>query len=108
MENENRSYPQKDLPYEVQMKYIIHGYRKLQEQLDYIVPYTKKLEKTIENLEEKISLQRYKNKNLYEKYVENNREKKRWKAHSEWLTERMDEMERILIENNKLLPPDDK
>ena len=34
MEKENWSYPQNDVPYEVQMKYIIEGYRKLLKEME--------------------------------------------------------------------------
>ena len=106
MEYEKRRPPQADLPYEVQMKYIIHGYRKLQEQLDYIVPYTKKLEKTIENQKEKIAKQGSTNMRLHEKFIEANREKKRWKAYSEWLSERIEKMARTMRCNGLLAPSD--
>lgn len=104
MDHEKRRPPQADLPYEVRMKFIIHGYRKLQEKLDYIVPYTKRLEQKIERMQDKIAKQSVANKKLQESFVEANREKKRWRAHSEWLAERIEKLEGLLRKNG-IIPP---
>lgn len=84
--------PQDDLPYEVQMKYIIEGYMKLKEKLEYIAPYTKKLEKKIEYVKKEIASKAAKNQHLSELNTKYRKQIKR-------LTKRVEELEKILKDN---------
>ena len=83
--------PQDDLPYEQRMKHIIEGYRWLLDENDRLAAYAKSLERKIENLEKDITYRAGKNVEVSAKFVEQNREVKRLRAHIRWLEEKLDE-----------------
>ena len=74
--------PQDDIPYEQLMKHIIEDYHRLQRQLDYIVPYTKKLEAKIEYLKDENARKGLTNKTNKERLVAKNREMKQWRDYA--------------------------
>lgn len=89
--------PQDDLPYEVQMKFIIESYRKLEDKLEYITPYTKKLEKKIEYVKREIASKAAKNQYLSELNTKYRKQIKR-------LIKRVEELEKILKDNGIDIP----
>jgi hypothetical protein len=89
--------PQDDLPYEVQMKFIIHGYRQLFRKLEYIEPYTRSLEEQNEQLRNIVAKKGMANQALHRKYVEKMRLAKRYRNKVDYLTQ-------ILRENGIDIP----
>ena len=126
MENDNWSYPQNDVPYEVQMKYIIEGYRKLLKEMESLEPYTRKLEEEVktlrlsnsrleskrelEKLVERISNKRNETLQripvLMSKLVEKRSENSKWKKYAKQLEKRVKLLENELKKNNMQIPPE--
>lgn len=97
--------PQDDLPYEVRMKFIIHGYRKLLEKLEYIEPYTRRLEKQNQSLREQLSEKGVHNKVMSEKLSERKKEEKQLKKQINILQERIHLLKDMLWEAGVEPPP---
>jgi len=90
MNEQKHRRPQDDLPYEQRMKAIIQGYRWLLDQNERLAAYARKLERDVQRLREKTSLQGYTNRHQSDKLLEKSRECKRLKAHIAWLEEQLD------------------
>lgn len=95
-EIEERKRPQDDIPYEVRMKYIIQGYRRLEQKLEKLVAYAKKLECENEELQDQISLKGWKNQQMSEKNTLYRRENKALKKENEALNKKIVELESLL------------
>ena len=89
MEENEIKWPQKDLPYEQQMKHVIQHYRWLLDQNEKLAAYAKKLEQKIEMLKNENAKKGEANKVAHERFVEKNRECKRLQAHIMWLEEQL-------------------
>lgn len=97
--------PQDDLPYEVRMKFIIHGYRKLWEKLEYIEPYTHQLEEQNKSLTEKLSKLRSHIGALSSKLSERKKEQKQLGVQISMLQKRIKVLKDMLMELGIEPPP---
>lgn len=95
-ELEDRKRPQDDIPYEVRMKYIIMGYRRLEQKLEKLTAYAKKLERENEELQDQISMKGWKNLQMSEKNTLYRRENKALKKENEALNKKIVELESLL------------
>lgn len=103
-ENVCNTRPQDDIPYEVRMKVIIESHRKLEERLETLKAYARKLERKVDDLNDKLAKKKMSNQSVHEKFVLANREKKRYKARCEWLEGNLRECETLLMENHIPVP----
>ena len=88
--------PQDEIPYEVRMKYIIKGYRRLENKMKELVAYAKKLEKDNEELQDQILMKAWKNRQMSEKNTLYRRENKALKKENEELNKKIVELESLL------------
>ena len=75
------------------MKHIIEHYRWLLDQNDRLAVYARKLELNVDRLKDEIAKKGMINRKRGEAYVQLNRERKRLKAHIDWLNKRLDALD---------------
>lgn len=80
--------PQDDIPYEQIVKHIIEDYYRIQERLEKLVDYTKKLERDYENEKKQRISKGEKNKIIGERFTVINRKYKRLYTFLEYLKEK--------------------
>lgn len=79
--------PQDDIPYEQIVKHIIEDYYRLEEQLEKVAAYARKLEREVENEKKERAKKAATNSRMQEKLTEARRKITRLEGYIHWLRE---------------------